>query len=131
MPMAGCDWRSTNGPTAIHNDSSPGKTAGRQMDLLCGHLRCHASRRQRELVFQSAWTHPAQTPIALDRKTTYNAGPVGNDIGPLAIGNFNETMRGYGLDRQFRGEIRALQLFGSRIGGRGARSLAQIQEAMR
>lgn len=25
--------------------------------------------------------------------TSYNAGPVDTDIGPLAIGNFNETMR--------------------------------------
>ncbi len=49
------------------------------------------------------------------------------DIGPLAIGNFNDTMRGYGLDRQFRGEIRALQLFGSRVGGRGAMNLESIR----
>ena len=42
-----------------------------------------------------------------------------------------ETMHGYGLDRQFRGEIRGLQIFGSRTGGRGARSLTQIQEALR
>ena len=45
-------------------------------------------------------------------------GPMGTDIGPLAIGNFNPTMRRYGLDRQFRGEIRGLQLFGSRVSGR-------------
>jgi hypothetical protein len=53
------------------------------------------------------------------------------DIGPLVIGNFNETMRGHGLDRQFRGEIRALQLFGSRVSGRGALALEQIKQHAR
>jgi hypothetical protein len=46
----------------------------------------------------------------------------------LAIGNFNETMHGAGLDRQFRGEIRGLQVFGSRVGGRGALSLGTIRQ---
>jgi hypothetical protein len=73
---------------------------------------------------------PVQTALTLDRLTSYHAGPVATDIGPLAIGNFNPTMRGYGLDRQFRGEIRALQLFGSRVGGRGAFSAGKIAERM-
>ena len=73
---------------------------------------------------------PAAAAIELDRKTSYNAGPIASDIGPLAIGNFNETMHSFGLDRQFRGEIRGLQIFGSRTGGRGARSLTQIQETL-
>jgi hypothetical protein len=55
---------------------------------------------------------------------------VATDIGPLAIGNFNPTMRSYGMDRQFRGEIRALQLFGSRVGGRGAFSAETIGKQM-
>jgi len=41
-------------------------------------------------------------------------------IGPLAIGNFNETMHGYGLDRQFRGQIRNVELFGNYTSSRGA-----------
>jgi hypothetical protein len=45
---------------------------------------------------------------------------VGADLRGLAIGNFNQTMHSYGLDRQFRGEILGLQIFGSRIGRRGA-----------
>ena len=48
------------------------------------------------------------------------------DIGPPAIGNFNETMHGDGLDRQFRGQIRCLQIFGSRASGRGAISLEEV-----
>jgi len=66
--------------------------------------------------------------VQLDRKTTYQAGPVAADPGPLAVGNFNETMRSYGLDRQFRGEIRALRIFGSRTGRRGALDLEQIEK---
>ena len=71
---------------------------------------------------------PGAGDVRLDRATTYNNGPVGTDIGPLVIGNFNETMRSYGLDRQFRGEIRGLQLFGSRGGGRGALALEAIRQ---
>lgn len=44
----------------------------------------------------------------------------------LAIGNFNETMHTSGMDRQFRGRIRGLEIFGSRISGRGAMSLEEI-----
>jgi hypothetical protein len=55
-----------------------------------------------------------------DRTTSHAAGPVGGDIGPLAVGNFNATLRGAGLDRQFRGEIRGLTLFGSRADNAGA-----------
>jgi hypothetical protein len=36
-------------------------------------------------------------------------------------------MRGYGLDRQFRGAIRGLQLFGSRVSGRGALDQATLE----
>jgi hypothetical protein len=75
---------------------------------------------------------PLETPgaaeVRLDRKTSYNAGPVGTDIGTLVIGNFNDTMRSHGLDRQFRGEIGALQLFGSPVSGRGALMLDLIQQ---
>jgi hypothetical protein len=38
----------------------------------------------------------------------------------MAVGNFNATLRGAGLDRQFRGEIRGLTLFGSRADNSGA-----------
>ena len=76
------------------------------------------------------FSQPAASPdtavVALDRRSTYRVGPVGTDVGPLVVGNFNETMRGYGLDRQFRGEIRALQVFGSRVGGRGALDADEI-----
>ena len=81
--------------------------------------------------FSAPSDEPAQSPITLDRRTAYHAGPVDSDVGPLVIGNFNETMRGYGLDRQFRGEIRALQMFGSRVGGRGALKAEEIIHSIR
>lgn len=64
---------------------------------------------------------------ALDKKTTYNNGPTGKDSGPLTIGNYNETIHSNGKDRQFRGQLRSIQIFGSRISSRGALS----QEAIR
>jgi hypothetical protein len=69
---------------------------------------------------------PGKTEVMLDRKTSYTNGAVGTDLRGLAIGNFNETMQGSGMDRQFRGENRGLQLFGSRVGGGGALSLEQL-----
>jgi hypothetical protein len=75
---------------------------------------------------------PLETPrvdeVRLGRKNPYNAGPVGTDIGTLGIGNCSETMRRYGLDRQFRGEIGALKHFGSPVNGRGALMLDIIQQ---
>ena len=37
-------------------------------------------------------------------------------------------MHSYGLDRQFRDELRTLQIFGSRVGGRGALSREDIRK---
>ena len=115
-------------PDSIQNDSSPGR-------LQVGKWTCFAvtydGTRSRDNVswyFSAPTDSPALAALALDRKTSYHAGPVATDIGPLAIGNFNPTMRSYGLDRQFRGEIRALQLFGSRVGGRGAFSAETIEK---
>ncbi|MHC4227397.1 MAG: hypothetical protein ACYSW0_08220, partial [Planctomycetota bacterium] len=68
------------------------------------------------------------TQAELDHKTSYNNGPVDEGTGDLVIGNFNKTLQGAGLDRQFRGQIRALQIYASRLGRRGALSLEKIQE---
>jgi hypothetical protein len=37
-------------------------------------------------------------------------------------------LQGAGLDRQFRGRIRGLQIYASRLGGRGALSLEKIHD---
>lgn len=70
---------------------------------------------------------PDSAPLMLDRKASYPAGPVGVGVGGLTLGNFNATMRPHGLDRQFRGEIRELEVFGSRSGGRGAWTLEALE----
>jgi hypothetical protein len=125
MRLAVNEW-----PDSIQNDSSPGK-------LQVGKWTCFAvtydGTRSRDNVswyFSAPMDAPGRVALALDRKTSYHSGPVATDIGPLAIGNFNPTMRSYGMDRQFRGEIRALQLFGSRVGGRGAFSAETIGKQM-
>ena len=70
--------------------------------------------------FSAPLDTPGPAAITLDGRTAYHAGPVDNEVGPLVVGNFNETKQSSGLGRQFRGEIRALRVFGSWVGGRGA-----------
>jgi hypothetical protein len=115
-------------PDRVKNDSSPGKLVPGQWTFFAV---TYDSTQPRDNVHWY-FSLPSDTPdvgaeVALDCTTTYAAGAVGSDIGPLAVGNFNQTMRGAGLDRQFRGEIRNLQLFGSRVSGRGALDAAAIR----
>lgn len=113
-------------PDGIRNDSSPGK-------LVVGKWTYFAVTYDAEKTTENVcwyFTQPLDAPkpaeLRLDRKTTYNNGPVGVELRDLAIGNFNRTMHGVGLDRQFRGEIRGLKIFGSRISGRGALAPDQL-----
>lgn len=107
-------------PDAVRNDSSPGKLQVGKWTFFAVTYDATQAGENVNWYFSAPLAAPAKTDVALDRRTSHHAGSVGADIGPLAVGNFNQTMHGYGLDRQFRGEIRALQLFGSRVGGRGA-----------
>ncbi|MHC4546673.1 MAG: hypothetical protein ACYSYL_19520, partial [Planctomycetota bacterium] len=70
----------------------------------------------------------ADTAAQLDRTTTYNRGPTGKGSGTLTVGNYNESIQRHGQDRQFRGQLRGIQVFGSRISSRGALSLNVIRE---
>ena len=70
----------------------------------------------------------AATPAALDRTTTHAAGPTGAGSGTLTIGNYNETIHEHGTDRQFRGSLRGILIFGSRIGPAGALPLETIRK---
>jgi hypothetical protein len=81
--------------------------------------------------FSAGLDAPEPAPVTLDRKTSYNVGPVDTDIGPLAVGNFNATMEGFGWDRQFRGEIRNMQIFGSRASARGVLTAEEINSRVR
>jgi hypothetical protein len=118
-------------PDTIKNDSSPGKLVVGKWTFFAVTYDASLGQDNVGWHFSPPLDVPGAAPVKLDRKTTYNNGPVGADLRGLAIGNFNETMHSYGLDRQFRGEIRGLQIFGSRIGGRGALGPDAIQKQVR
>ena len=108
-------------PDGIQNDSSAGKLVVGKWTYVAVTYDSTASTNNVAWYFSSPLDAPvSNAEVKLDRRTTYNVGPVGANVGPLAIGNFNITLQGAGLDRQFRGEIRRLQIFGSRVGSRGA-----------
>jgi hypothetical protein len=115
-------------PDSIRNDSGQGKLQVGKWTFFCVTYDAGPTRENVSWYFSPPVDAPTPVTVALDRKTSYPAGPVAAHIGPLVIGNFNETMHGAGLDRQFRGEISALQLFGSRVSGRGALTLEQIKK---
>ena len=73
---------------------------------------------------------PSEVKVELDRQNRYGAGPVADQTGPLAVGNFNRTMQGFGWDRQFRGEISGLEVFGSVVSGKGVLSADEIQRRL-
>lgn len=113
-------------PDDVRNDSSPGKLVVGKWTFFA--VTYDASRSQDSVhwYFSPALDAPRPAEVKLDRTTSYNHGPVGTDLRGLAIGNFNETMHSFGLDRQFRGAIRGLQIFGSRLAERGAFGLEAI-----
>ncbi|MBN1845610.1 MAG: DUF5060 domain-containing protein [Sedimentisphaerales bacterium] len=116
MRLAVNEW-----PDNIRNDSSAGRV---QLGRWIFFAVTYDAARDRDTV---CWYFGDEdTPAELDRKTDYNSGPVGEGGGDLVIGNFNQTLRGAGLDRQFRGQIRGLQIYASRLGERGALSLETI-----
>ncbi|MCU0916578.1 MAG: DUF5060 domain-containing protein [Planctomycetes bacterium] len=118
-------------PDSVRNDSSPDKLQVGKWTFFAVSYDATASGDNVSWYFSAPADTPGQSAITLDRRTAYHAGPVDSDVGPLTIGNFNETMRGYGLDRQFRGEMGALQVFGSRVSGRGALRIDEINSHVR
>ena len=66
-----------------------------------------------------------------DRATSYARGPTGRGSGELTVGNYNTTLHRHGLDRQFRGGLRAIEVFGSRIGPAGALGPEAIRRRQR
>ena len=108
-------------PDRVQNDSSPGRLVPGKWTFFKVTYNALSHRDNVAWYFSHPLDladHPA--PLHLDRRNTYNVGAVANHVGPLAIGNFNRTMKSYGYDRQFRGQIKDLKVFGSRISGRGA-----------
>ncbi len=108
-------------PDRVSNDSAPGRLVRGKWTFFKVTYSAPSSRDNVAWSFSRPLDQPDNNaPIHLDRRNTYNVGAVANQIGPLAIGNFNRTMKSYGYDRQFRGQIRDVKVFGSRISSRGA-----------
>ncbi len=118
MRLAVNEW-----PDGVRNDSSTGKV---QICKWIFFAVIYDASKQKDNV---CWFFGDESKAAeLDCKNSYNNGPVDEGSGNLVIGNFNETLQSAGLDRQFRGGIRGLQIYASRLGGRGALSLDRIHE---
>jgi len=119
-------------PDAVKNDSAPGRLVVGEWTFFAVTYDASTQDKQVCWYFNQPTDRPEEgAPLLLDRRNTYHAGSVANQTGPLAIGNFNITMKGYGWDRQFRGTIRSLQLFGSRISSRGALDRQAIEDRRR
>ncbi len=117
-------------PDSVRNDSAPGKLVVGKWTFFA--VSYDASRAQDNVKWylSSPVDAPGAVGLRLDRTSSYNHGPVGMDLRGLVIGNFNETMHSYGLDRQFRGEIRGLEIFGSRTGTGGCLSQATMEQRL-
>jgi hypothetical protein len=113
-------------PDGIRNDSSPRKLRIGQWTFFA--VTYDATKQQNNVRW---YFGDADTPTQFDRTTTYNRGPTGKASGTLTVGNYNETIQRHGKDRQFRGRLRRIQVFGSRIGPRGAMSLNVIRKYQR
>ena len=109
-------------PDGVKNDSSAGKIkVGKWVFFAV----TYDSTKSKDNV---CWYFGDETaPARLDRKTTYNKGATGKPSGPLSVGNYNETIHNHGKDRQFRGQLRGIEIFGSRISSRGALSREAIR----
>ena len=110
-------------PDRARNDSSRGKVRTGEWVFFAV---TYDATKPRDNV---RWYFGAEdTPAVLDRATTYNRGPTGAGSGPLTIGNYNTTIHRHGTDRQFRGSLRGIRIFGSRVSSRGALGLAAIRK---
>ena len=117
MRLAVNEW-----PDGIRNDSSPGRVKIDQWVFFA--VTYDAAKSQDSVHW---YFGDLSTAAALDRTTSYQNGPIGSGSGDLVIGNFNRTLQGAGLDRQFRGAIQGLEIYASMLGERGALALEGIQ----
>jgi len=110
-------------PDNIRNDSSAGKLRVGKWTFLAVTYDSAGKKDNVRWYFGDP-----KTPAALDKATSYNNGPTGSGSGPLTIGNYNETIHNHGVDRQFRGQLHAVQIFGSKSGSDGALSVEAIRK---
>lgn len=109
-------------PDGVKNDSSSGKIKVGQWTFFAVTYDATANSDNVHWYFGDT-----ERAARLDRTTSYSAGPTGSGSGPLTIGNYNETLHRAGTDRQIRGRLRGIRIFGSRIGARGALPIGDIR----
>ncbi len=113
-------------PDRVHHDSSPGKLRIGEWTFFAVTYDGTKPKENVRWFFGDA-DHPAR----LVKTTNYSRGPTGTSSGTLTIGNYNESIHRHGKDRQFRGSLLGIEIFGSRIGPRGALLLSDIRERQR
>ncbi len=110
-------------PDRAKNDSSAGKLAVGKWVFFA--VTYDGTRRSDNVVW---YFGDPKTPAVVDRTNSYAAGATDSGSGPLSIGNYNRTLHSHGMDRQFRGQLHAVQIFGSRTGTEGALSLKAVRQ---
>jgi len=109
-------------PDRVRNDSSPGRLQAGKWTFFA--VTYDATKQENHVCW---YCGGPGSPATLDKKTTYRAGPTGTESGPLTVGNYNRTIHKHGTDRQFRGRLHGIQIFGSKIGADGALDLQAVQ----
>lgn len=110
-------------PDQVTNDSSPARLQSGKWTFFAVTYNSAESRDNVSWYFGGP-----DSPAKLDRRNTYRAGAIGTESGSLTIGNYNTTIHQHGTDRQFRGRLHGIQIFGSQSGGDGALNLEMIRQ---
>jgi hypothetical protein len=110
-------------PDRVNKDSSPGRLRIGKWTFFAVTYDATKTKENVHWYFGDA-----DRPARLVKTTSYSRGPTGTASGPLTIGNYNETIHRHGKDRQFRGRLRGIEIFGSRIGPRGVLPLSDIRQ---
>jgi len=112
-------------PDRVSNDSAPGKLKPGEWTFFA--VTYDGTKETKNVCWYFGGPGSA---IELDRRTSYPAGSTGTNSGPLTVGNYNQTIHRHGNDRQFRGYLHGIQIFGGQRGADGAleeETIRQIQ----
>lgn len=109
-------------PDGIDNDSSPGMLKTGRWTFFAVAYDGTISKDNVRWYFGDA-----DSPAQLGKTTSYPRGPTGKASGTLTMGNYNESIQQHGKDRQVRGRLRGIEIFGSQIGHQGALVLRSIR----
>ena len=118
MRLAVNEW-----PDVAKNDSSPDALPLNQWTFFA--VTYDSTRPEKSVRW---YFGDAETPPTPDAVTDYNKGPTDAGSRLLTVGNYNPPLHSHGLDRQFRGQLRGIEIYGSLISSKGALSLDEIRE---